>query len=85
MKGRAVFRHWHGKGWTMSDDYKFGIEEEFFLVDAETKSVARDMPTGGDGIGAAAEVCCWAITAVAARHTSKRTSVVLLMADLTRD
>ena len=28
----------------MSDDYKFGIEEEFFLVDAETKSVAREMP-----------------------------------------
>ena len=30
--------------WTMSDDYKFGIEEEYFLVDAETKSVAREMP-----------------------------------------
>ena len=30
----------------MSDDYKFGIEEEFFLVDAETKSVAREMPAG---------------------------------------
>src|SRR3954471_24080852 len=28
----------------MSDDYKFGIEEEYFLVDAETKSVAREMP-----------------------------------------
>ena len=28
----------------MSDDYKFGIEEEYFLVDAETKSVSREMP-----------------------------------------
>ena len=28
----------------MSSDYKFGIEEEYFLVDAETKSVARQMP-----------------------------------------
>jgi carboxylate-amine ligase len=37
---------WHGKGWTMSGEYKFGIEEEFFLVDAETKSVAREMPAG---------------------------------------
>src|SRR5437764_13235155 len=28
----------------MSDEYKFGIEEEYFLVDAETKSVSREMP-----------------------------------------
>jgi len=28
----------------MSNDYKFGIEEEYFLVDAETKSVSRQMP-----------------------------------------
>jgi len=28
----------------MSDEYKFGIEEEYFLVDAATKSVAREMP-----------------------------------------
>jgi carboxylate-amine ligase len=28
----------------MSDDFQFGIEEEFFLVDAETKSAARAMP-----------------------------------------
>ena len=28
----------------MSDDYKFGIEEEFFLVDAETKSVTTTRP-----------------------------------------
>jgi carboxylate-amine ligase len=28
----------------MSDEYKFGIEEEYFLVDAETKSVASEMP-----------------------------------------
>jgi len=28
----------------MSDAYKFGIEEEYFLVDAKTKSVAREMP-----------------------------------------
>jgi glutamate---cysteine ligase / carboxylate-amine ligase len=45
----------------MSGDYKFGIEEEYFLVDAETKSVAREMPeafltevksvTGGQAMG----------------------------------
>ena len=45
----------------MSDDYKFGIEEEYFLVDAETKSVSRQMPeaflkevkevTGGQAMG----------------------------------
>ena len=28
----------------MSDDFKFGIEEEYFLVDAETKSVAVTRP-----------------------------------------
>ena len=28
----------------MAHAYKFGIEEEFFLVDAETKSAARAMP-----------------------------------------
>jgi carboxylate-amine ligase len=28
----------------MSDTYKFGIEEEYFLVDAQTKSVAHEMP-----------------------------------------
>jgi len=28
----------------MSDEYRFGIEEEYFLVDAETKSVSREMP-----------------------------------------
>ena len=30
----------------MSGEYKFGIEEEYFLVDAETKSVSREMPAG---------------------------------------
>ncbi|MEA2929135.1 MAG: glutamate---cysteine ligase / carboxylate-amine ligase, partial [Hyphomicrobiales bacterium] len=45
----------------MSGDYKFGIEEEYFLVDAETKSVSREMPesfltevksvTGGQAMG----------------------------------
>src|ERR1041384_2820229 len=30
----------------MSGDFQFGIEEEFFLVDGETKSVAREMPRG---------------------------------------
>ncbi len=30
----------------MTDDYKIGIEEEYFLVDATTKSVARQMPPG---------------------------------------
>ncbi len=30
----------------MTDDYKFGIEEEYFLVDAETKSMSREMPAG---------------------------------------
>ena len=28
----------------MADDFTFGIEEEYFLVDAETKLVARGMP-----------------------------------------
>lgn len=28
----------------MQHAYKFGIEEEYFLVDAETKTVAREMP-----------------------------------------
>src|SRR5881398_2087470 len=28
----------------MTDDYSFGIEEEYFLIDAETKLVARGMP-----------------------------------------
>jgi carboxylate-amine ligase len=45
----------------MSGDYKFGIEEEYFLVDAESKSVSREMPksfleqvssaTGGQAMG----------------------------------
>jgi carboxylate-amine ligase len=30
----------------MIDGFKFGIEEEYFLVDAETKAVARSMPKG---------------------------------------
>jgi len=30
----------------MSDQYSFGIEEEYFLVDAETKFVNRKMPEG---------------------------------------
>src|SRR5689334_24921144 len=48
LKGRtpAQMWQWHGKGWTMSGDFKFGIEEEFFLVDGETKSVSREMPRG---------------------------------------
>lgn len=28
----------------MADNYSFGLEEEYFLVDAQTKSVARAMP-----------------------------------------
>ncbi len=28
----------------MTDPFRFGIEEEYFLVDADTKSVARGMP-----------------------------------------
>jgi glutamate---cysteine ligase / carboxylate-amine ligase len=28
----------------MQHPYKFGIEEEYFLVDAETKTIAREMP-----------------------------------------
>jgi carboxylate-amine ligase len=31
--------------WTMEHDFSFGIEEEYFLVDAETKALARAMPT----------------------------------------
>ena len=42
----AHFNDMARKRWTMSDDYKFGIEEEYFLVDAETKSVSREMPRG---------------------------------------
>jgi len=30
----------------MADNFTFGIEEEYFLVDAETKLVARHMPDG---------------------------------------
>src|SRR5437588_4352923 len=30
----------------MSGDFKFGIEEEFFLVDGATKSASREMPRG---------------------------------------
>jgi carboxylate-amine ligase len=30
----------------MADDYTFGIEEEYFLIDAKTKLVARAMPDG---------------------------------------
>jgi carboxylate-amine ligase len=30
----------------MADNYKIGIEEEYFLVDAETKLVSRRMPDG---------------------------------------
>ena len=29
----------------MSDAYRFGIEEEYFLVDARTKAVAPEMPS----------------------------------------
>src|ERR1700730_4787543 len=32
------------QGRRMTDAFTFGIEEEYFLVDAETKSVVRDMP-----------------------------------------
>jgi glutamate---cysteine ligase / carboxylate-amine ligase len=30
----------------MADDYKFGIEEEYFVVDAESRSVQRKVPSG---------------------------------------
>ena len=32
-----------GKGWRV-EDYRFGLEEEYFIVDAETKAVQRRMP-----------------------------------------
>src|SRR6185369_3301649 len=61
-------------------------------------SFAGDMPTGGVGIGFADKVCwagSWpslmtaffvaANTPAAERHTSERTSAVLLMADSARD
>ena len=61
----------------MSDEYKFGIEEEYFLVDAETKSVAREMPqsflakvksnTGGQVMG---EMLQSQIEVASAPHTS---------------
>src|SRR2546430_8832986 len=44
LKGRANLDELARERWTMSDEYRFGIEEEYFLVDAETKSVAREMP-----------------------------------------
>ena len=63
--------------WTMSDEYKFGIEEEYFLVDAETKSVAREMPptfleklksvTGGQAMG---EMLQSQLEVATAPHTS---------------
>lgn len=45
----------------MTSTYKFGIEEEFFVVDAETKAVQRRMPSGffadlKDGLGGAVTV-----------------------------
>ena len=30
----------------MTGNFRFGIEEEYFLVDAATKSVTRSMPKG---------------------------------------
>ena len=61
----------------MSDEYKFGIEEEYFLVDAETKSVAREMPdtflaklksmTGGQVMG---EMLQSQVEVATAPHTS---------------
>jgi carboxylate-amine ligase len=61
----------------VNDDYKFGIEEEYFLVDAETKSVSREMPrafleqvkaiTGGQVVG---EMLQSQIEAMTAPHTS---------------
>jgi carboxylate-amine ligase len=33
-------------GWVMVDTYRFGIEEEYFLVDAQTKAPTRAMPAG---------------------------------------
>ena len=38
--------HGAGNGEVTMADYKIGIEEEYFLVDAATKSVARAMPEG---------------------------------------
>src|SRR5262249_36425984 len=34
------------RGRCMADNFTFGIEEEYFLVDAETKLVSRRMPEG---------------------------------------
>jgi carboxylate-amine ligase len=61
----------------MSDEYKFGIEEEYFLVDGETKSVAREMPqsflaklkemTGGQVMG---EMLQSQLEVATAPHTS---------------
>lgn len=33
-----------GMGWIMPETFKFGIEEEYFLVDVDSRSVARAMP-----------------------------------------
>jgi carboxylate-amine ligase len=45
MRGNVTTSQQHRKqtGWIMSDAYRFGIEEEYFLVDAQTKSVAPQM------------------------------------------
>jgi glutamate---cysteine ligase / carboxylate-amine ligase len=34
----------HTVKWTMEEHFSFGIEEEYFLVDAETNALARGMP-----------------------------------------
>ena len=65
----------------MTDAYRIGIEEEYFLVDAETKSVSRDMPqaflervksvTGGQVMG---EMLQSQIEVATAPHTDIRTT-----------
>ena len=65
----------------MADTYKIGIEEEYFLVDAATKSVARHMPveflkaakaaTGGQIMG---EFLQSQVEAVTLPHTDIRTA-----------
>ena len=42
MSNRVINRTTVGR--SMTDTFPFGLEEEYFLVDAQTKSVARSMP-----------------------------------------
>src|SRR5581483_11099482 len=65
----------------LSDGFSFGIEEEYFLVDAETKRVTHDMPEAFfDAVRAATdgrvrgEFLQSQVEAVSSPHTSMQTA-----------